>query len=126
MAPTIKKLLAKEGLTASSVSVHNFLKKYAEAGTVHRRFGSGRPLKLTPEVKDLVERQMCKDHETTAHQLHTILQEADYSISQRFLRCRTALGWTFQGTSYCQTIRETNKQKHLEWACQHLHEASKT
>lgn len=31
------------------------------------------------------------------------------------MRCRTELGWTFRGSSYCQLIREVNKTKRLEW-----------
>ena len=60
---------------------------------------------------------MRKDDETTAHQLHQLLVSRGYSISLRtILRCRTALGWTFRGSSYCQLIRNANKQKRLEWA----------
>ena len=40
------------------------------------------------------------------------------------LRCRTALGWTFRGSSYCQLIRDVNKTKRLEWIRQFLSEAS--
>ena len=39
--------LVKEGLIASRVGIHDFLKKYAESGTVHRRFRLGRPSKIT-------------------------------------------------------------------------------
>ena len=34
-------------------------------------------------------------------------------------RCKTALGWTFRGSSYCQLIRHANKQKQLDWAERH-------
>ena len=36
-------------------------------------------------------------------------------------RPRTALGWTFRGSAYCQLIREANKTKRLAWAQQHLY-----
>ena len=59
--------------------------------------------------------------ETTAYQLHGMLTEKGYSISFRtILRCRTAFGWTFRGSAYCQLIREANKQERLQWAQQHL------
>ena len=35
------------------------------------------------------------------------------SIVSMVLRCRTYLGWTFRGSSYCQLIRHENKQKRL-------------
>ena len=69
------------------------------------------------EIKCVVEEQMRLDDKTTAHQL-----QKGYSISLRtILRCRTALGWTFRGSAYCQLIREANKTKILAWAQQHLH-----
>lgn len=50
-----------------------------------------------------------------------MLTEKGYSISLRtILRCRTALGWTFRGSAYCQLIREANKEKQFQWAQQHL------
>ena len=36
------------------------------------------------------------------------------------LRGRSLLGWTRRGTAYCQTIRERNRVKRLEWAKQNL------
>ena len=64
---------------------------------------------------------MRSDDETTAYQLHRMLTEKGYSISLRtILRCRTALGWTFRGSAYCQLIRDANKKKRFEWAQQHL------
>ena len=68
-------------------------------------YGSGRPSKVTREVKELVEQQMRLDDETTPYQLHQLLTNAGYSISLRtILRCRTSLGWTFRGSAYCQVI----------------------
>ena len=51
------------------------------------------------------------DDETTAHQLHRLLQSRGYKISlcTAVLRCRRSLGWTFRGSAYCNV----NKQK---WA----------
>ena len=60
---------------------------------------------------------MQHDDETTAVQLFHLLKEKGYSISLRtILRCRTDLGWTFRGSSYCQLIRQANKIKRLDWA----------
>ena len=119
--PTIKKVLEEENLKCSRVGIYKFLKNYHATRSIARRVGSGRPSKISAEIKQLVEEQMRSDDETTAYQLHRMLTEKGYSISLRtILRCRTALGWTFRGSAYCQLIREANKQKRFEWAQQHL------
>ena len=93
------------------------LKHYEDIGTIVRKPGSGRPTRITAEIKCIVEEQMQTDDETTAHQLHHLLVSKGYDISLRtILRCRTSLGWTFRGSTYCQMIREVNKEKRLQWA----------
>ena len=100
--------------------MHRFLLKFEETGSVSRRVGSGRPSKMTAEIKQLVEELMRKDDETTAHQLHHLLSEKGYLISLcTILRCRMTLGWTFRGSAYCQLIRDANKVKRLQWAQEH-------
>ena len=122
-APTISKLLHSEGIIASRRGIHKFLKLFAARRTTARRPGSGRPFTLTGQIKQEVERVMQEDDETTATQLHQMLIQRGYNVSIcTVLRCRTALGWTFRGSAYCQIIREANKQKRLDWARQHLHE----
>ena len=121
--PTISRLLREEGMQASRRGIGKFLQKYLETGTIGRRPGSGRPTKITVEIKAIVEEQMRADDETTAVQLHILLKSKGYNISLRtILRCRTSLGWTFRGSAYCQLIREANKQKRLEWAQRYLEE----
>ena len=116
-SPTITKLLKEEGLRASRVAVHKFLRKYQATSTIRRREGSGRPSKITPGIRRLVNERMEKDDETTATQLHQMLIEHGTLISlQTILRCRSALGWTFRGSAYCQLIRHVNKEKRLAWA----------
>ena len=64
---------------------------------------------------------MREDDETTAYQLHSLLVTQGITISRRtVIRCRESLGWTFHGSAYCQLIRHCNKQKRLDWACEHL------
>ena len=119
-APTIARELQKENLKCSRIGVHKSLCKFQETGSILRRVGSGRPLKVTAEIKQIVEDQMRKDDETTAYQLHHLLSEKGYSISLRtILRCRTTLGWTFRGSAYCQLIRDANKLTRLQWAQEH-------
>ena len=76
---------------------------------------------MTAEIKRIVEEQMRLDDETTATQLHVLLNSRGYSLSLRtILRCRTSLGWTFRGSSYCQLIWNVNKVKRLEWAKENI------
>ena len=120
--PSIAKALEEERLSYSRYGVTKFLKEYQATGSIVRQPGSGRPSKITAEIKRIVEEQMRLYDETTAHQLHRLLVEKGYLISLRtILRFRTALGWTFRGSAYCQLIREANKTKRLAWAQQHLH-----
>lgn len=122
--PAIQKLISAEGINVSRVSIWKFLKFYHKTNCLSRKDGSGRPTKLTPAVKVVVEQQMVKDDETTAFQLHKLLVEKGVNISiATILRCRDSLGWTFRGSSYCQLIRTANKQKRLEWAREYLNEA---
>jgi len=89
-------------------------------GTIARQAGSGRKTVITEEIRRIVEEQMRKDDETTASQLHVLLTGMGYTFNLRtILRCRTALGWTFRGSAYCQLIRDVNKQKRLDFAREH-------
>jgi hypothetical protein len=57
---------------------HLFLNKYVEMGAIGRRYGSGRPTKISLEVIQIVEAQMQIDDETTATQLQKILSNKGY------------------------------------------------
>ena len=86
--PSIAKELRKEKLTCSRVGVYKFLRKYKDTGSMARRIGSGRPSKVSAEIKQIVEDQMRRDNETTAYQLHRLLSEMGYSLSLRtILQC---------------------------------------
>ena len=123
-SPTIAKLLREiDGVKASRRGVGKFLAKYRKTGSIGRHPGSGRPSIANRVVKEFVKQQMRLVDETTAHQLHQLLRDRGYSLSLRtVLRCRTSLGWTFRGSSYCQLIREPNKLKRLEWAQKHIND----
>lgn len=124
-APTIAKKLREEGISVTRGGIHKFLCGYKITHTIGRKSGSGRPSKITAEVKALVDQQMLLDDETTACQLHQLLLQNRHYISLRtILRCRTELGWTFRGSAYCQLIRGVNKEKRLEWAHSNLAEAN--
>lgn len=113
-------LIPSNTLSQASLSYYN-----SRLGTISRRPGSGRPSKITDKIKKVVEEQMRADDETTAHQLHALLNSKGFSLSLRtILRCRISLGWTFRGSAYCQLIREVNKQKRLQWAREILNECA--
>ena len=81
---TIAKLLLEdEGIQVSKVGVWKFLKVYKNTGSTMRRPGSGRMSKITQRVKELVDQQMEKDDETTATQLHRLLNDNGIDISLR-------------------------------------------
>ena len=117
-APTIARILKEEEkLPVTRVGVHEVLRRFHESGCLMRRLGSGRPSRITLEIKRVVEAQMRLDDETTAHQLHGLLQGKGYNLSlETILRCRSSLGWTFRGSAYCQLIRGVNMEKRLAWA----------
>ena len=115
--PTIAKVLQEEGKQCSRVGVYKFIKRYKQSGSILRRPGSGRPSRITAEVKAIVDQRMAEDDETTAVQLHSLLISKGYILSLRtVLRCRSQLGWTFRGSAYCQIIRDANKVKRLNYA----------
>ena len=117
-APSIAERLREKRLPCTRVGIAKFLRRFTESGSLSRWAGSGRPSKVTAEIREIVEEQMQRDDETTAHQLRCLLRQRGHNISIRtILRCRTSLGWTFRGSVYCQLIRE---EKRLEWAHDNL------
>ena len=71
--------------------------QYTLVGYIGRRPGSGSNSKVTGEMLEIVEAQMRHDDETTASQLHAILNSKGYPFSlSAIFRCRKSLGWTFR------------------------------
>ena len=80
-----------------------FIKRCQESKSIHCLPGSGRISKRICEIKEIVEQQMRTDDETTAVQLHRLLNDKGYSISLgTILQCRGYLDWTFRGSSSAQ------------------------
>ena len=78
-----------------------------------------------PEVKRIVEERMRADNETTAVPLHAHWNSLGYSLSlATILRCRSTLGWTFHGSSYCLLIRGANQVKMPEWSRKNVGEVA--
>ena len=118
--PAITKWLEREGIAVSRRGVAKFITRFLRRGTIARQPGSGRKTKITDDIQRIVEHQMRQDDETTASQLHVLLSSLGYHLDlHTILRCRTALGWTYRGSAYCQLIRDVNKQKRLEFARAH-------
>ena len=58
---------------------------------------------------------MQEDDETTAGEVVRILHRRGHTVSkQTIIRARRLLGWMFDGSQYCQMIRNVNKKK-VEW-----------
>ena len=56
--PTIQKILEKEVLTSTKIGIYKLLERFKNTGCITRRPGSGRPSKVTEEIKQIVEEQM--------------------------------------------------------------------
>ena len=114
---SMQSLLLDEGIPCSREGIRKVLKKYVHTNSIARTPGSGRPTKLTTQIRRIVEEQMRADDETTAMQLYRLLRDQQFFIAKStVLRCRTSLGWTFRGSAYCQLIRDANRSKRLLWA----------
>ena len=62
-------------LSASRQGVAGFLKRFDDTGTIKRKPGSGRPSKVTAEIKAIVEQQMRLDDETSATQWEVFITQ---------------------------------------------------
>ena len=86
-------LKEEEKIDTTRVGIAKFIDKFERTGSITRTPGSGRPTKITEEMKAIVEERMREDTETTALQLHALLNSKDYQISTKMtLRCRAELG----------------------------------
>ena len=113
----IVRSLAEEGYNASKVGVYKFLRRYKESGTIARAPGSGQTSKVNAEIRKLIEDQMQKNDETTIQELKQLLKKEGFDVAQSSIhQWRKYLGWTSKGTSYCQMIRDVNKEKRLKFA----------
>lgn len=104
-------IVALLGTEQISTNVNGFAKTYQQTGTTVRQKGKEGKRKVTKAVKDIVERQMRIDDEATATQLCTAVARGGHILSTQ-----TDLRWTYQGSAYCQVIRDVNKANWLKWA----------
>ena len=89
-----------------------------------RRQESGRPTLRTAVLLQTIEDIMQANDEVIAVQICSYLVQRSQRLLSlsTILRAQCKLGWTYQGSAYCQLIRQVNKEKCLEWACAHLHD----
>lgn len=114
--------LRNKGCKAMRQEIAKFVKRYHQSGMIKRKPGSGRPTKITEEVLKIVEDSTLENDDTTAVQLHVILSEKCVYLSfKTILRSRAQLRWTFRGSTYCQLIRNINKEKRLACARKYVH-----
>ena len=74
------------------MEIYKFLQKYKDTRNIERRPGCGRPTKMTPAVKALMEVQMRENDETTAIQLHALLLRNGHTMTLKtVLRYRADL-----------------------------------
>ena len=93
---------------ASGWGTLKFIKWYKRTGTITWKPGSRGSSKLTREIKQLIESNMRANDETMAMQLHQMLTSHGYNLSKRtILRYRSALGWTFRGSTYVKPIKRS-------------------
>ena len=71
--------LKVEDVFTTRQTIARFIARFQKTGTIARKEGSGRPSKITDRVRELVERRMREDDETTATQLHTLLSSCGIS-----------------------------------------------
>ena len=67
-------VLEEEGVYVSWVTIWKFLRHYDTTMCIGQREGSGRPSKITPDMRAIVERQMERDDKITAYQIYKLLQ----------------------------------------------------
>ena len=80
---------------------------------------SGRPARLTAEGKNFVNDLLINDDELASRQIMILLQESlKLSISESTIGrvLREEMERVVTAPKYCQTIRDTNKEKRLEFA----------
>ena len=65
---------------ASRRGVQKFVQWLQVTGSIHRKHVSGRPSKLTVEVRKLFDDFMEEDDEKTAHQIHHELLDRGYNL----------------------------------------------
>lgn len=116
------KYLNNKGVVVSKRGVANFIKRFFRR-TIAQQPDNSSKTKIMEDIQRVVEQQMRHDDETTASQLNLLLTSLGYSLDLRtILRCRTALGWTFEGSVNCQLIRNVNKTKWLKIARVHRYD----
>ncbi len=112
----ITRHLNSQGYQFHKSTLIRFYARYWERNSIGRAVGSGRKSKISPAILEIVQKQMARNPETTAQQLHYLLaKKHGIKISFRtILRGRNLLGWVFRGTKYCASIRPRNIGNYID------------
>ena len=92
---------------------------------VAKQKGSGCTGKDNGKINARIEEHIAENDGTITKQLGHSLAKKRHAISKSTIlkSYGRSLGWTYRGSSYCQLIREANKEKHLQWAIKYHEEA---
>ncbi len=115
----IQEELKGEGIVASRQALSAFWKRYQTTGSVKDAPRSGRPSCMTDEGQRYIDNLLEEDDELTSKQIKIMLETTlDIRICESTVRriLRKELEWVVTLPKYCQTIREPNKVKRLEYA----------
>ena len=114
----IKQRLKEEGLSVSKVSLYKLIKKENLFGTVADLPRRTIQPKIGKEQLIFIDEAMAENDELTARLLRDMMiakwPNLEISLST-IKRARKFIGWVATRPQYCQLVRETNKQKRLEW-----------
>ena len=69
----VTRILAKEGIKVSRMSVSRFLKRYRASGSLHDAPRSGRKCKLSEEQLTFIDEKMKENDELTSEELMKII-----------------------------------------------------
>ena len=116
----VHRLILREDKThISTTSICKFLSRYNRTGSMTDTRRKRPELRIIKdEHLNFIEQQMQQDPENTASDLVSGLSRTfrlNPSLST-VKRARRSLGWTFSSTKYCQTVRDANKPKRLDFA----------
>lgn len=114
-----EEIIKLEGLAISLFTIKKWIMRYKQTQTLEDLPRRHLPTKLGPEDVKFIDQCMEINSEMTATELQRkLFDERGKEVSKALItRERRKLGWVYQGTAYCQLVRDVNKIKRKEY-CQ--------
>ena len=114
-----EKIIELEGVAISLFTIRQWITRYRETQKLTNLPRRHLQPQLTPEDTAFIDQCMEQNSEMTATELrHKLQEDRGKAVSKSLVtRERRKLGWVYQGTAYCQLIRDANKIKRKEY-CQ--------